>query len=118
MDDGVGVVLDGASEVVLVADLHRFVDGGPEPGHFRGSQTGNRRKRKWIREEQKERGDRVGVGFRGGNEVWLRRPLTMGDERDDDDESNRTPYDVVFVICCCCWISRRRLPFGFVLFRA
>ena len=46
MDDGVGVVLDGASEVVLVADLHRFVDGGPEPGHFLGSQTGNRRKRK------------------------------------------------------------------------
>lgn len=33
LDDGVGVVLDGASEVVLVADLDGFVDRRSQPRH-------------------------------------------------------------------------------------
>jgi len=31
LNDGVGVFFDGVSEVVLVADLDGFVDGGSQP---------------------------------------------------------------------------------------
>lgn len=34
--DGVGVVLDGAREVVLAADLHGLVDGRSQPRHREG----------------------------------------------------------------------------------
>lgn len=33
LNDGVGVVLDGASEVVLVSNFHRFVDCRSQPRH-------------------------------------------------------------------------------------
>lgn len=33
VDDGVGIVLDGAGEVVLAADLDGFVDGRSQPRH-------------------------------------------------------------------------------------
>lgn len=33
VDDGVGIVLDGAGKVVLAADLDGFVDGRSQPRH-------------------------------------------------------------------------------------